>query len=66
MSTAQQKAISPEEFLGQVEGALPKVIPKERNRLLEHARAWAISFYEGEMPVAMEHRLESLEAQWHS
>ena len=66
MSTTQQPSISPEEFLGPIKGALPKSTQNERNRLLEHARAWAVSFYEGEVPAGIESRLESLEARWHS
>ena len=66
MSTVQPKTVTPEDFIQQIEGALPKSTQKERNRLLEHARAWAVSFYEGKVPAALEYRLESLEARWHS
>ena len=66
MSTAQPKTVTPEEFLQQIEGALPKSTQKERDRLLEHARAWAVASYEGEIPTGFEYRLESLEARWHS
>jgi hypothetical protein len=61
-----QQSITPEQFIADVERALPKSTQKERDRLLQHARAWAVSFYEGEVPTAMQHRMESLEARWHS
>jgi hypothetical protein len=64
--TGQQPSITPEEFIGQVELVLSKSTQTERNRLLEHARAWAVSFYTGDVPTEMQHCLESLEARWHS
>jgi hypothetical protein len=64
--TGQQQRITPEEFAGEVELALPKSTQKERNLLLEHLRAWVVVFYEGEVPTDIEHRLESLEVRWRS
>jgi hypothetical protein len=66
VSTLNEQTLTPEIFLNQVEKALSQSTQQERDRLLEHARAWAVVFYDGEVLPAIEHRMESLEARWQS
>jgi hypothetical protein len=56
--------LTPEQFVNEVESALPQSISTERKRLLEQARAWAVVSYDGEMPEALAQRIQSLEAQY--
>jgi hypothetical protein len=59
----QQPILSPEEFISEVEQALPKCTPTEANRLVEYAKVWAIDRYNGEVPFGLVRRQERLEAQ---
>jgi hypothetical protein len=47
-----------------VEKALPLSIPSEQKRLLEHARAWAIASYNGDVPEALNQQLKTLEERY--
>lgn len=55
--------LSPEDFVRDIEQALPNCSPKEGARLVEHANAWATDRYDGEIPEPLLNRLKRLEAQ---
>jgi hypothetical protein len=56
--------LTPEEFTGRIERALPLSIPEEQKRLIEHARAWAIVTYDGAVPEFLDKRLENMEERY--
>jgi hypothetical protein len=60
----EAQTLTPEQFTNEVERALPLSIPSERKRLLEHARAWAVSSYNGDVPKALNGQLKSLEERY--
>lgn len=62
----QSKMLSPEEFVQQIDQALPQSTPTERQRLLKHAEAWATVSYNGEVPAELSAHLRTLGAQWQS
>jgi hypothetical protein len=57
----ESRTLTPEQFTNEVEKALPLSIPSEQKRLLEHARAWAIASYNGDVPEALNQQLKTLE-----
>lgn len=59
----QSDTLTPEEFVQQISDSLPDSTNRESRRLLDHARAWATVFYEGEIPPLLLNRLQRLEAR---
>lgn len=57
-------SLDPTEFISGIAVVLPRSVSKERQRLLEHARAWSVVFYAGFIPAKTETQLRQLEAQW--
>jgi hypothetical protein len=57
--------LTPEQFVDELEDALPGASPEEAKRLIEHARAWAIVYYEAEVPRELQARINSLEEENH-
>jgi hypothetical protein len=57
--------LTPEQFVEDLEDVLPGSSPEEAKRLIEHARAWAIVYYEAEVPRALQARIHSLEEENH-
>jgi hypothetical protein len=55
---------TPEEFTSEVERALPLSVPAEQKRLLEHAKAWAIVWHNGNVPEALNQQLKTLEERY--
>jgi hypothetical protein len=60
----ESQTLTPEQFANDVERVLPLSIPSEQKRLLEHARAWAVSSYNGDVPEALNHQLKTLEERY--
>lgn len=56
--------LTPEQFAQNIESVLPISIPSEQKRLLEHARAWAVSSYNGDVPEALNQQLKTLEERY--
>jgi hypothetical protein len=56
--------LTPEQFVREVENVLPISIPSEQKRLLEHARAWAVSSYNGAVPEVLHQQLKTLEERY--
>lgn len=56
--------LTPAQFLSDVEDALPRSAPEERVRLLQHARAWALTTFAGVLPPALSDDLTRLETTW--
>lgn len=59
----QSKALSPEEFVHEVSVAFPQSTQREKQRLVEHARAWATVYYGGYVPTLLADRIHKLEVQ---
>ena len=57
-----EPTLSPEDFLHQVEIVMPVSTGEEQQRLLQHARAWATVYYDGNLPAELTHNLTQLEA----
>jgi hypothetical protein len=57
-------AFTPQQFVEEVEGALPLSTPQEQKRLLEHAKAWAIVWHNGNVPEALNQQLKTLEERY--
>jgi hypothetical protein len=55
------ETLTPEHFVDEVAAVLPESSSTEAHRLIEHARAWAIVYYSGDVPAALEARIDSLE-----
>lgn len=55
------ETLSPEQFADEIAFVLPRSVPAERTRLLDHARAWATVYYTGDVPQALTDRLRRLE-----
>lgn len=62
----QHTILSPEEFTREVEEALSECSTTEAVRLVEHAKAWAIDRYEGDIPLELARRHNLLEARCHT
>ena len=56
--------LPPEQFVREIEKLLPRSIPSEQQRLLEHARAWAVVSYRGALPEALDQQLKTLEERY--
>jgi hypothetical protein len=56
--------LTPEEFIQEVEQALPSSTPEEQYCLLNHARAWALVSYSGKVPVELVEQIHGLEVQY--
>jgi hypothetical protein len=56
--------LTAEQFVMEVERALPLSIPSERKRLLEHARAWAVISHQGDVPEGLNQQLKTLEERY--
>jgi hypothetical protein len=64
--TPTPETLTPEEFVREIDAALPRLSNTEVARLLEHARAWAIVCYPEKTPQALDSALTSLEEKWHA
>jgi hypothetical protein len=57
--------LSPDQCVEELAKTLPQSTPEEAQRLIEHVRAWALVFYEGEVPLSLVHQINTLEEQNH-
>jgi hypothetical protein len=64
--TTRVDTLTPEEFVQEIDAALPRLSNTEAARLLEHARAWAIVCYPEQIPEALDSALTDLEDKWHA
>jgi hypothetical protein len=55
-------SLTPTEFIDEIAANFPKLTLRETRRLLDHARAWATVFFDGEIPPLLASRLQNLEA----
>lgn len=65
MPTNMSEVLTPEQFVDELEDVLPRSSSEEAKRLIEHARAWAIVYYEAEVPRELQARINSLEEENH-
>jgi len=63
MSAPDNRVLTPKEFIADINAHLPFLSEKELTRLKEHARAWAVVAYEGDVPDDVEESLKELENQ---
>jgi hypothetical protein len=59
------EVLTPEQCVDELAAVLPRSTPTEAQRLIEHVRAWAIVYYEGDVPLTLVAQINELEEQNH-
>jgi hypothetical protein len=59
-----QEILTPEQFIDEVAAVIPQSTPAEVRRLIEHARAWGIVYYKGDVPATLTARIDELEGNY--
>jgi hypothetical protein len=58
------ETLTPEQFVDEVAAVLPESSSAEAYRLIHHARAWAIVYYNGDVPDQLTTRINALEGNY--
>ena len=56
--------LTPDQFIADLDLAMPRLSPAERIRMIAHGRAWAAVYYAESGPEPVANRLNCLEVTW--